>query len=74
MRNRKLKLEAIKKDLIVMYESLPCEFINDGRFLIHLEFFITCLDYDLKVTKKEIESIRAEILENIKINMEYKYE
>ena len=54
MRNRKLKLEAIKKDLIVMYESLPCEF--------------TCLDYDLKVTKKEIESIRAEILK------EYKYE
>lgn len=66
MRNRKLKLEAIKKDLIVMYESLPCEFINDGRFLIYLEFYITCLDYDLKVTKKEIESIRAEILENVK--------
>ena len=48
-----------------MYESLPCEFINDGRFLIYLEFYITCLDYDLKVTKKEIEIIRAEILENI---------
>lgn len=68
MSNRKLKLEAIKKDLIVMYESLPYEFINDGRFLIYLEFYITCLDYDLKVTKKEIESIRAEILK------EYKYE
>lgn len=66
MRNREIRLKDIRKYLVVLYKNLPSEYIQDGRFLIHLEFFITCLDYDLKVTKKEIEIIRAEILENIK--------
>ena len=70
MRNREIKLEDIRRYLIVLYKELPIEYILEGNFLIHLEFFITCLDYDLKPSKEELEYIRKEILNNILENME----
>ena len=70
MRNREIKLEDIRRYLVMLYKELPIEYISEGNFLIHLEFFITCLDYDLKPSKEELEYIRKEILNNILENME----
>lgn len=70
MRNREIKLEAIRRYLVVLYKELPIEYILEGNFLIHLEFFITCLDYDLKPTKEELEQLRKDIIKNISEKME----
>ena len=70
MRNREIRLEAIRRYLVILYKELPIEYISEGNFLIHLEFFITCLDYDLKPSEEELEYIRKEILNNILENME----
>ena len=70
MRNREIRLEAIRRYLVILYKELPIEYISEGNFLIHLEFFITCLEYDLKPSKEELEHIRKEILNNILEKME----
>lgn len=70
MRNRVNKFNKIKNHLFMLYKELPIELASKDDFLIHLEFYITCLDYDLKPTRAELEQLRKDIINNILKNME----
>lgn len=64
MRNRD-KFKRIRKYIYNSYKEVPLELIYEDDFLIYLEFLITCLDYDLRPNKEELEQLREDIINYI---------
>lgn len=69
MENRVKKIEDLKKHFADMFIDSYVEVVLSENFLIHLEFLITCMDYNLKINDEELRSIQIFIANHILKNI-----